>query len=307
MTRKTEAKSLSSGKEVPAGKKDPSRAGKKEKRDKLSEIFHALRQDAEACAESDPEQILDKVRKRLDAEKKKPKKKKRTCRKMIAGPWVIRFALLALGLVLFLGMVLSAKKKEPASKPLRPDRTGAGPSYAEFIARPAVKSQQYRTADAFSSSVSPLESLFHGECFCVYDGIDGFLPAPPAIVSCRSSQLWTASSFRAPDLKAHLAELCGDLRIGGRKITVNGNVLVLSAEADARQAAVLVKQLAAWGLIPVSKSGPLPERYLYLGPGRTKTDLVITFLLKAQDGPGHLSREEKDLFLGRGNLPGGGR
>jgi len=220
---------------------------------------------------------------------------------------VIRFALLALGLVLFLGVALQAKKKETAPKPLRPDHTGAGPSYTEFIARPAPGSQQYRAPAAFSSSVSPLECSFHGEFFCVFDDVDGFLLSPPAVVSGRSAQLWTAPSFSAPVLKGHLTDLCSDIRIRDRKIADKGNALIFSAEMNARQAAVLVKQLAAWGLTPVSRSGPLPDRHLYPVPGGTKTDLVITFLLKARDGSGHLSRAEKDLFLGHGDPPGGGR
>ena len=306
MRRKPDEKSLSSGKDAPANRPDPSRAVKMKKdRDDLSKIFHALRKDADmACSESTPERLLGKIRERLDAEKKE--KPKRT-RRMMARPWVIRLALLALGAVLFLGMVLTAKKKESSPKPLRPDRTGAGPAFAEFISRPVPKSQQYRTPDAFSSSVSPLESSLRGEYFCVFDGLDGFRLSPPAVVSARSVQLWTASSFNASDLKEHLAELCSDIEIVEQKISGKGNTLTLSAKTNARQAAVLVKQLAAWGLVPVSRSGPLPDRYLYLGPGGTKTDLVITFLLKERKGAGHLSQAEKNLFLGRGDLPGGGR
>ena len=307
MRRKPDERSLSSGKKAPSNGPASSRIGKmKKKQDDLSKIFHALRKDADmACSGSTPEQLLGKIRKRLDEEKEE--KPKRTRRMMMSLPWVIRLALLALGLVLFLGIVLTAKKREPAAKPLRPDHTGAGPSYAEFISRPTAKSQQYRTQAAFSSSVSPLESSFHGEYFCVFDDLDGFRLSPPAIVSSRSIQLWTASSFNASDLKEHLAELCSDIEIGERKISGKGNTLILSARANARQAAVLVKQLAAWGLIPVSRSGPLPDRYLYLGPGGAKTDLVITFLLREQNGPGRLSGAEKNLFLGRGDLPGGGR
>lgn len=301
MNRKPDRKSSFSGKKDT----ESSSAGKKAGRDQLSKVFHALKEDVDrVCTESIPERILDNIRKQLGAEEEKPK---RATRRMMTGPWVIRIALLALGAVLFLGMVLSAKRKDPAPKPLRPDRTGAGPSYTEFVSRPAPKSQQYRAQAAFSSSVSPLESGFHGEFFCVFDDLDGFLLSPPVVVSGRSAQIWTARSFNAPDLKEHLTELCGDIQVRGPKITKKGTALVFSAGMNARQAAVLVKQLAAWGLIFVSGNGFLPDRYLYLGPGEAKTELVITFLLKGQNGPGHLTREERNLFLGHGDPAGGGR
>ena len=309
MTRKTDGKSLSSEKVDPAAKDRPDgpvlrSAAENSRQDKLSEIFLALRKDADmACSESILERLLDNIRKRLEEKKKSPKR----TRRMMSAPWVIRFALLALGLVIFLGLVLTAKKEESAPKVPHPDRTGAGQSYAEFIARPTPKIQQYRTQDAFSSSISPLESLFHGEYFCVFNGLDEFRPVPPALVSCCSDQLWNARSFRASDLKDHLAELCSEIQIGERKIRAKKNILLFSAEANARQAAVLVKQLAAWGLTPVSRSGPLPDNFLYRGPGGTKMKLNMTFLLKEQDGSGHLTREEKDLFLRRGDPGRSGR
>lgn len=305
MRAKPDGKSLFPEKNPPAEESALHRPDAKGRRDKLSEISLALRKDADmVCTDSIPDRLLDLIRKRIEAEKGKPKR----ARRMMTGPWVIRFALLALGLVFFLGIVLTAKKKESAPKPLRPDRTGAGPSYAEFIVRPVPKSRQYRAPDAFSSSISPLESSFRGEFFCVYDGFDGFRPAPPVFVFGRSEQLWTASSFQAPDLKEHLSELCKDLQIDERKITEKGNMLVLTARPNARQAAVLVKQLAAWGLIPVSRSGPLPDRYLYLGSGEKKMELVVTFLLRErQKGAGHLLREERTLFLRHGDPSGGGR
>ena len=300
---------------MPAGKGRPGEPGlsrrasgspKKDGQDKLSEIFHALRKDADmACSGATPERILDNIRKQLDGKREKTR---RTRRMMSTRPRTIRLILLVLGLAVFLGLLLTSKKKEPISKPLRPDRTGAGSSYAEFVARPSPKSQQYWTPNAYSSSISPLESRFHGEFFCALDGLDGFRPSPPVIVPVRSNQLWTAQSFSASDLKGHLAALCRDIQIGERKITVKRNTLVFSAEMNARQAAVLVKQLSAWGVVPVSRSGPLPDKFLYLSPGKMKTTLVITFLLRVQDGGTDLlSREERNLLFGQGDPAGLGR
>ena len=260
----------------------------------FSEISQALKKDADmVCTESIPERILENIRKQIDEKKGKTKRN----RHMITRPWVIRLVLLAVCAVLFLGLAVTSKKKE-AERPLRPDRTGAGPSYTEFIARPTMKSQQYKTSAAFSSSVDPQESRFHGRCFLVFDGLDGFRLASPGFISGRTVQLWTSRSFDAAGLKGHLSSLCNELQIGEREFSRIGHALRFSARMNARQAAVLVKQLAAWGLIPVSRSGPLPDRYLYLGSGREKVDLVMTILMMDRGGTGLLSSEEKNLFLG---------
>lgn len=301
MTNKQEGSRQRSGKAVPA---DLNGSPEKSRQDNLSEISQALKKDADkVCTESIPERILENIRKQIDGKKKFSIRKRR----MITRPWLIRLALLAVCAVLFLGLAVTSKKKGTEEKPLRPDRTGSGPSYAEFIVRPASKSQQYRTPAAFSSSISPLESRFRGNFFWVFDEVDTFLLPAPGIISGRTTQLWTSGSFDAVDLKSHLSGLCKELQIGERQVTRIGNALRFSAKLNARQAAVLVKQLAAWGLIPVSRSGPLPDRYLYLGSGGEQVDLTMTILMKDRGGTGILSRKERDLFLGQGDPSGRGR
>ena len=301
MTEKQDGRSPRSGEGIP--RMPGNGSAERNRRGNLSEISQALRKDADmVCSESLPERILDNIRKQLDGKKKRPKRKR-----MMARPGLIRLALMAVGLVLFLALAVTSKKKEPTEKPLRPDRTGAGPSYAEFIVRPTPKSQQYRTQAAFSSSVSPLELRFHGDYFWVFDGVDVFRLTPPGVISGRTTQLWTSRSFSAAELKNHLTELCGELRIGERKISRVGNALIFSAKLKERQAAVLVKQLAAWGLIPVSRSGPLPDRDLYLGAGGGDVSFVMTVLMKDRGGTGLFSREERDLFLGQGDTAGSPR
>lgn len=305
MKKKQDGMRLRSGKEIPGTPgDDPS---EQSRRNDLSEISQALKKDADmAFTEAIPGRILDNIRKQL-GEKKKNAPKRKNKRRMAARPWVIRLALLAVCVVLFLGLAVTAKKKETPGKPPRPDRTGAGPSYAEFIARPAPKSQQYRTPAAFSSSVSPLELRLRGDFFCVFDGVDEFRLSPPGYIPSRTDQLWTTRSFEASALKEHLSSLSGELRIGDRKITRSGNVLIYSASLSPRQAAVLVKQLAAWGLTPVSRSGPRPDRYLYCGSGGGQVRLTLTILMKDRDGAGRFSREERELFLGQIDPSGGGR
>lgn len=298
MTNKQEGRKQRSGKAAPAG---PKGSPGKSRQDNLSEISQALKKDADkVCTESIPERILENIRKQLDEKKKGSVRKRR----MMTRPGLIRLVLLAVFAVLFLGLAVTSKKKDTEEKALRPDRTGSGPSYAEFIVRPETKSQQYRTPAAFSSSISPLESRFHDSFFWVFDNVDTFFLPAPGIISGRTDQLWTSGSFDAAELKNHLTGLCRDIQIGERNVTRIGNALRFSAKLNARQAAVLVKQLAAWGLIPVSRSGPLPDRYLYLGSGGEQVDLAMTILMKDRGGTGLLSLKERDLFLGQGDPSG---
>ena len=61
------------------------------------------------------------------------------------------------------------------------------------------------------------------------------------------------------------------------------------------------------GLVPVSRSGPLPDRNLYLGSGGAKLDLDLTILTRARGGEGRLSRAERELFLGQSDPSRGER
>ena len=290
MTNKQEGRKQRSGKAAPAG---PKGSPGKSRQDNLSEISQALKKDADlACTESIPERILENIRKQLDEKKKGSVRKRR----MMTRPGLIRLVLRAVFAVLFLGLTVTSKKKDTEEKALRPDRTGSGPSYAEFIVRPETKSQQYRTPAAFSSSISPLESRFRGSFFWVFDNVDTFFLPAPGIISGRTDQLWTSGSFDA-----------AEIQIEERNVTQIGTALRFSAKLNARQAAVLVKQLAAWGLIPVSRSGPLPDRYLYLGSGGEQVGLAMTILMKDRGGTGLLSLKERDLFLGQGDPSGRGR
>ncbi len=192
----------------------------------------------------------------------------------ISLPWIFRIAALTAA-VIFAVWLFCFRNEKPADT--GESRILRSPALAE-MANPAGKKkgdvQIYQTKAAYTSSLDLMENVFLPEkVFCVFGKDYYFLPVPPAVIRGDVIQNWISRSFTAKELKQHLSSFFGSVQAESKDYSfrLNTESLILNAELNARQLAVLVRQLEHWGLQLLHPAmQPLPGHSFYHGPGTQK-------------------------------------
>lgn len=222
------------------------------------------------------------IRKQLDTVRLEAQTKKR--RRIV---WGIRIALLLLAIICFILLMIREKKQySPAGKGKSSVAIALkNPSYAAFHVPKQLRS--YRTADVFSSTASPVELSLGALVFCVFDGEDKFLPQIPAYIPEKVVQFWYCTSFSAKQLEGHVATLKKEIGIKVLNTSTSDDKqaypLEITFEGNARQLAVMLKQLRAWGLEQLNLTAPRHEQYFFAGDGEGKIHCRF-FVYIPQDG-----------------------
>ncbi len=207
------------------------------------------------------------IRKQIDTVKLEKQEKMRT--RII---WGIRLGLLALAIVFFTLLMIREKKgTKTASAPKSQSLTIKGPAFSAF--KVPKKLRSYQSADAFSSSVSPLELALDNDIFCTFGRDSVFQLEFPTYIPSSLTQHWFCTSFSAERLKEHLADLQKTLQIKKLDIQTSDGKNTYPVEmvfrGNARQFTVFIKQLAAWGLTQLDVTQPRNERSFFFGDGET--------------------------------------
>ena len=216
------------------------------------------------------------IRKQIDTVKLEKQAKMRT--RII---WGIRFGLLFLAIVFFT-LLMIREKKGTAPAPVQKSQTMTikGPAFSAF--KVPKKLRSYQSADAFSSSVSPLELALDNDIFCAFEDDSAFRLEIPTYIPPTLTQFWYCTSFSAERLKEHLGDLKKTLQLKKLDIVTSDEKNTYPVEmvfgGNARQFTVFIKQLAAWGLTQLDVAQPRNERSFFFGDGESV--IVCRFLIQ---------------------------
>ena len=221
------------------------------------------------------------IRKQLDTVRLEAQAKKR--RRIV---WGIRIGLLLVAIVCFILLMIREKKQSSPVKTVNiAPVTLKNPAFSAFHVPKQLRS--YRSADAFSSTASPVELSLGASQFCVFDGEDKFLPQIPAYIPDKVVQFWYCTSFSAKQLEGHAATLKKEIGIKVLDASTSDDKqaypLEITFEGNARQLAVMLKQLRAWGLDQLNLTAPRHDQYFFAGDGEG-TVRARFFIYIPQDG-----------------------